>query len=132
MKINLDKSFKTDRKMEIEGIWFEISEGVRFKIARFGGSNSVEVKKAMAKFHKPYAKAIEKSLISDEKERSIYCKSFVHSCVIDWEGIEIDGEIAPFSKEKAVEVFCQLPDLLDTLVEHASSQDNYKEDLGNS
>lgn len=131
MKTNLDKSFKADSTMEKEGIWFEISEDVRFRISRFGGSNSTAVKKAMAKYYKPYAKAIEKDLLSEEKQKKILAKSFVDACVVDWEGVEIDGEPTPFSKEKAVEFFCALPDLLDTLVEYASNQEHYKEDLGN-
>jgi len=132
MKTNLDKAFKSDKKMETEGIWLELSEGVKFRVARFGGGNSSAVKKAMAKYYKPYARAIEKGLLAEEKEREVMAKAFVDSCVLDWEGIEIDGELTPFSKEKAVEFFLSLPDLLDVVVEYASAQESYKEDLGNS
>lgn len=132
MKSNLDAMFKTDKNLEKEGVWFEVADGVKFLIKRFGGANSEAVKKAMAKYYKPHAKMVERGIMPVHKEVEIMAKVFVDVCLIDWEGVEIDGEIVPFNKEKAVEFFCGLPELLDTLMEYAQGQESFKEDLGNS
>lgn len=130
MKSNLDKHFKQNSNLEKEGVWFELEGGVRFLIRRFGGSNT-EVKKAMLKYYKPVARLIEKNLLDDKKEKSIIAKAFIKACIIDWQGIEIDGEETPFSFEKAVELFASLPELLDTLMEYAQDAENYREEVGN-
>lgn len=130
MKSNLDKFFKQDDKVEKEGRWFELENGVKFLVRRFGGSNT-EVKKAMVKYYRPVAKLIDKNLLPEDKEKAIMVKAFVHSCLIDWEGVEIEGEEVPFSFDVAVDLFIGLPELLDTLTEYAQDSENYREDVGN-
>lgn len=132
MKSNLDSMFKADTQHELEGIWLEIADGVRFKVKRFGGKNSEQVKKMMAKHYKPFARLFEKGLLPEEKQREIYTTIFVKSSMLDWEGIEIEGELQPYSEEKAIELLKSLPDLSETLIEYASDVQNYAVDLGNS
>jgi hypothetical protein len=132
MKSNLDKFFKNSAELEENGVWFDVSDGVGFLCRRFGGYNSEKVKKSLAKHYKPYAKQIELGTFPREKQLEIMFRVFVESCVIDWKGVEIDGKQEPFSVEACVKLFCSLPDLGDTIVEHASKSDVFREDLGNS
>ena len=132
MKTNLDHLYKTNSEMEKEGNWFELAEGVALKITRFGGFNSANIKKALAKYYKPYARQIEMGTLAPELEKSIMNKVFVESCVKDWKGIEIEGEQVPFSIEKCVDLFNSLPDMADTLITYASDYKNFKEEVGNS
>jgi len=131
MKTNLDK-FKANTVDELEGVWFEASEGVRFLTKRFGGMNSPLIKKALAKHYKPYARLIEKGLYPEDAERKIYIKVFVDACLKDWEGVEVEGQVVPFSKEEAIKLLVHLPDLADMLIEYAQDVNSYTEDLGNS
>jgi len=132
MKTNLDELYKTNTNFEKDGIWLDISEKVGFLVSRFGGANSERVKLALAKYHKPYSRLIEKGTLPIEKETELTIKAFVEACLIDWKGVEIDGKETPFSKEVAIEFFKGLPDLLDELVSQASNSSNYKIELGNS
>lgn len=132
MKSNLDSFFKTSKEVETEGYWAVISDKIAFRLKRFGGFNSTELKAAMAKYYKPFAKQVELQTISSEKEREILVKTFVDVSVIDWRGVEIDGKEETFSKEKCVDLLMSLPDLCETLMQAAQKPDNYKEDLGNS
>lgn len=132
MKSNLDVMYKTDSECETEGIWIQFSDTIKFRVKRFGGRNTPSIKKKMAKYNKRYARQIEMGTLPEETERRIYTKSFVEVALLDWEGIEIDGEITPFSTEKAVELLVHLPDLCDRLVAEASDIEHFKEDLGNS
>lgn len=132
VKSNLDVLFKTDKKQESEGIWFEIQDGVKFKVKRFGGMSNPSAKAAMAKYYKPYATLIANNSLSDEKSLEVSTKVFVEACMVDWTGIEIDGKAAEFNFDNAVKLFLSLPDLTQTLIAHASDKENYKVELGNS
>lgn len=132
MQSNLDKFFKNDENLESGGIWMEVDEGVKFLVKRFGGFNSSQVKSALAKHYKPYARQVELGTLPLKKEREIQNRVFVESCLLDWKGIVLDGKEAPFNKEDAVKLLTQLPELSDALVTYASDAKNYKEDLGNS
>lgn len=131
MKTNLDKYFKTDSKLETEGVWFDLDDNVGFLVRRFGGNNSPSVKAAMQKHYKPYARQIEAGTLDQKKDLEIGVKVFVNACMLDWKGVEIDGKEVPFSKEAAVDLLIKLPDLSKALIDYAQSLDSYKVDLGN-
>ena len=131
MKTNLDGLFKTNSQHEINGVWFDLNEDVGFHLKRFGGMNSAAIKKALATYHKPYAKLIEKGLLPEDKERRIYTRVFVESCMLDWKGVEIDGELKSYNDDLAVEFFTELPDLLETLVDYAQTNSNFADEVGN-
>lgn len=132
MKTNLDGLYKTSSNFETDGIWMNISDDVAFKVRRFGGKNSDKVKRALATYHKPFARQIEKGLLDTDKESELVTRAFVESCVVDWQGVVIDGEEKDFSTDLAVSFFKELPDLLEEIMAQAQVADNYKEDVGNS
>lgn len=131
MQTNLDKFYKTNQSLEKTGIWVMITDDIGFQVRRFGGANSDNIKLALAKYHKPYARQIEKGLLSAEKEVELMTKAFVEACMIDWKGVEIDGEEVAFSPEVAVKFFTQLPDLANEVFAQAQNVDNFKEEVGN-
>lgn len=128
MKTNLDKFFKTDKEVEKTGVWFNLSDETGFLVKPFKASNPA-VKSAMAVHYKPYARQVQLDAVDDAKAREIMTKVFVQACLVDWRGVEIDGVVTPFSKEKAVEFLFELPELFNTLMEHASDYRNYKEEF---
>ena len=103
MKTNLDHLFKTHQESEENGTWFTLSDDIGFLVKRFGGFNSSGIKKAMATKYKPYAKQIQMGTLAAEKEKEIMVDLFVESCMVDWKGVEIDGEVKAFDKKLAVE-----------------------------
>jgi hypothetical protein len=101
-------------------------------LRRFGGANAQRVKAAMAKYYKPFARQVELGLLDPTKEREILVKAFVEACMIEWQGVEIDGQEVEYSPEAAIKLLTSLPELFDSLHSYASSFDSFKEDLGNS
>lgn len=132
MKTNLDSLYKTNSSMEKEGIWVMISTDVGFLLRRFGGANNDKLKLALAKYHKPYARQIEKGTLDSKLEEKLMTTAFVESCIADWKGVEIDGKETEFSKEVAIEFFLSLPDLTNELLSQSQNVDNYREELGKS
>lgn len=133
MKTNIHGMFSTDKSLEDNGVWFDFGNDIKFLVARFGARNT-KLKKVMAKFYKPFAKQIESGTLSMDKEKEIMTHVFVHSCLLNWEGIkdESSGSEIPFSLDAGVELLISLPELSDTLFKYAQDSDNYKEALGNS
>lgn len=136
MKSNLDSLYKTKKELEVDGVWMPLSKETSFKVKRFGGKNSSAVKRAISKHHAPKAALIQKGLIDEDEERALLTRAYVEATLIDWKGVKVDenGEQVelPFSVDNAVELLCDLPDLMDEVVRFASDMSNFKEDLGNS
>jgi len=132
MSTDLDKLFKTGKGMEVDGIWFDISEDCGFKMKRFGGANSPKVKELMNKLYKPYARMIENNTLPAEKEFELTARIFSMSAMVDWKGVEVEGKKIDFSVDEAVKLFIRLPELYDALFKYASDFNNFREDLGNS
>jgi hypothetical protein len=131
MKTNLDKIFKADKHSEENGVWFEIDSKTAFLVRPFKSSNP-RVKAAMAAHYKPYARQIEMGTLDYDKNLEINVKLFLDICLVDWRGVEIDGQEVEFSREAALSLMKSLPDLFDVLWKYANDFNNYKEDLGNS
>lgn len=132
MKTNLDKFFKTDETLEQKGVWFEIADGVRFLVRPMKATNP-QIKAAVATYYKPHAQQVEKGTIDPKKVEEIQIKVFVKACLVDWEGIEIDGQVTPYSPDIAIEFFKNLPELFWTLFNNCNDYKNYQaEVVGNS
>lgn len=131
MKTNLDSIFKTSDALEKNGVWFDVSPETGFLVKPFKATNP-NIKAAMAHHYKPYARQMEMGTIAEEMVRAINVKIFVQACLVDWKGVEIDGEIVPFSKDVAVDFLMELPDLFETLLKYAQDFKTYQADVGNS
>lgn len=133
METNLDSLFKTDSKLEQEGIWLDITADTGFHVRRFGGENNPKVKAALARHYKPFARLIENDTMSEKDQRAIMVKVFVESSMIGWKGVDMGTEKnVPYSQDAAIKLFIALPILFDTVHKHATDFASFKEDLGNS
>jgi hypothetical protein len=134
MKTNLDGIFKSDENLARDGVWFDLSDTVGFKLRQYNQFNP-NTKAAVARHLKPYAHQIDKNILDPKKGLEIKARLLVEISLVDWKGIEIDGKPTDFSPEIAVQFLMELPDLLDTLTDHAQRTENYRKDteaLGNS
>jgi hypothetical protein len=140
--MSLYKLFKTNENLEADGIWIEYGtnekgEPIRVKIARAGGHN-VGFSKALEKATRPYRKAIQTGMLDNKTADRLYKEVFAEHVVLDWLNVDgPDGEPLAFSKDNALKLFEDLPDLFADLREQASNvalfRDELREaDLGNS
>ena len=131
MKTNLDKLFKVDEDISLNGVEFSIDDKTSFHVRHFVSTNP-RVKAAMAAYYKPYARQVELGTLDQKKSDEITIKLFIDVCLVSWKGVEIDEEEVECNKENALILFTRLPALFDALWKHANDFVNYKEDLGNS
>lgn len=131
MKTNLDLFYKADVNLEKNGVWFDVDEKTGFLVRPFKASNP-RIKAAMAKYYKPFARQIENDQLSLEKQRDININLFLDVCLVEWKGVQIDGADVAYTREAALKLFAELPELFDTLFRYAQDFKSYKADLGNS
>lgn len=130
MKTNLDSLYMLDEDLTEGGVWFRITDTIRFRVAHFD-ADTQRVRKVAMRVAGPHKHSIRLNTLSDDVAMDINVRTFVESCVLDWEGIEIDGEAVPFSKEDCIKLLKKRVKLFRDLEEYASSMVHYREELGN-
>lgn len=129
----LYKAFKASPLAAV-GISLPISEGINqdgtiptFKLAYIGRSNKA-YGACIATAMKPHQKLIAANLFSKEDEEKMMLGVFVDSILKGWENIcDEYGQPIPYSKEKALEMMTDLPELYEKLFAYASDFSNYTE-----
>lgn len=131
---SLYKSFKTDKKLEIEGVTFELYDN-RVTMARAGATNPAFVK-AMNKRTQPYRRQIARNDMSPEKELEILREVYADAIIQNWEikrgdtwspGIEGEnGTVIPFTRDNVILTLTNLPDLFTELQSLASGGQHYR------
>jgi len=140
--MSLYKQFKTDKKLETEGVILEYGlnskkQPMRIRVARAGGAN-VAFSKALERATRPHRKALQSGTMDNKLADSIYKDVFAETVLLGWEGIEDEnGEAMAFNKDNVVKLFTDLPDLFADVREQAQGIAIFREevredDLGNS
>lgn len=110
-------------KQDIEGVWVDYQEGVRFKVARAG--NSVFLK-ASDRLEAPHRTKIARNKLSTEKQIDIQCQAMAIGILMDWAGIATgDGELE-YTKDNATAVLRHNTEIRDFIYEIATSQENFR------
>ena len=123
---NIYDMFATDTLREAEGFWHPVSDTIQFLMARAGGSNS-NFAKSLEVRTRPHRRKIDNDDMDLDLANKIMIEVFAETVIKDWEGItNEDGEPMPYTKENAVMLLTQLPDLFNELREVAVKQANFR------
>lgn len=98
------RAYTYDEDKEINGIWFDLPEGSRVKVARFGNPKFIEVYQRIVN---ELAPDIQKLTEEQQKELDIEAtrKTFAEVGLLDWENlVNLDGSELVYSKEAAAEL----------------------------
>jgi hypothetical protein len=120
MASSFKKILGVNTTAEVEGVWHDLAEGVRIKVARAGNPRAEElsVKKILA------AREQGGGSISPEQLKRIGREVMAEAILVDWSGVTDEAGIpVPYSKEKALE-FLSDPELhdLEKTVDQLSGQ----------
>ncbi len=132
--MSLFKAYKTDQKLETEGVTFELYDN-RITMARAGSTNPAFTA-AMTKRTQPYRRQVARGELTPAKELEILRLVYADSIIQKWEvkrgeewveGIETsDGGVAQLTHDNVVKTLTELPDLFLELQALASSAQNYR------
>lgn len=76
--------FRTDETKEVEGVWSELGDGARIKVARIGNPEWLKQRRA---FEAPHRDALAAGALPQELSEQIAVKAMARSILVDWEGI---------------------------------------------
>ena len=131
--MSLFKQFETDRNLEKSGIVVDYGPNkdlpaneqgehpsIQFRIARAGGANDAYTKRleVLAKKHR---RAIQNEMIETSVLVDMTRQAFIDTVLLGWDNVtDRESNPLPFSRENALTLFKQLPDLFNDLQEQAN------------
>ena len=123
------KSFANSEKHEKDGVWLDLGEAGRFKLARAGGANS-QFKKLLSKRLRPYRRQLQTDTADEAAMERVLIETFARTVILGWEGVtDREEKPLPYSYENCVTLLTELPDLFREIHEAATEAALYREHI---
>lgn len=124
------EKFKSNLQNENAGVWMELGEGARVKLARI---NSKPYRKELVEKMKPHRVALDNGVLDEEISKRIIAECMANHIIKDWEGFTLNGEPYVYSKQHVIDVlmdetFVDLANLLISLAENKANFDQQVEE----
>lgn len=131
--MSLYKAFETNEELENKGVEITVAENgdgtpIKFFVARAGKSNK-KYQKALEVTFKPYRRQMQLNTMAEETATALMIEVFATTVLKGWENVR-DKEDKPltYSKENAVKLLTDLPELYDTLTAFANDVANFRDE----
>ncbi len=121
---DIKKLFGVDKKKEVDGVWEDITEDVRVKIARMGNPN---YQKEIARLMKPHRRAVRRGTVDDSVIEKCVTQAMARTVLLDWEGIEEDGKKVLYSFDEARRLLTEYKEFRDQVSEIASELETFQD-----
>jgi hypothetical protein len=120
--------FKTDKGAESEGVWVDLPEGLRLKIARLSNPKAANY---LDDLRRPYLRAYRDGNLPLDTAKKFIIKTVAKYVLMDWDGLTEDDEKTHivYSEEKALELLESSDDFLNTVVGLAGDRDLFLEEM---
>lgn len=130
----LFKQYKTNATKEAEGVEIEFPEAENedgsiptFVISRMGKGNKAYAKSLEAAT-RPYRRQVELGTLKNEVAEGLFLNVFVDTILRGWKNIQDEnGADIPYSKDNAVKLLNDLPDVYERLQEEAKLSANFRD-----
>ena len=117
-------SMATDKDLEKEGVWIELSGEARIKIARL---NNPRYKELFTAKTKPHRQAIRNNVLSEKVADDIMIEVMAATILLDWENFFEGEKPLEYNLVNARRVLRELPDFRRMVYEMAGEADNFKQ-----
>lgn len=116
---NIYDKFGTDKGLEQTGVVLDYGDGMEVRIARAGGANIKFEKAVQAKMRK-FGLQAKHDLLDADQMREVMREVLAETVVLGWTGFtDREGNDLPFSREACIQVFKDLPDLFEDVLEQS-------------
>lgn len=123
------KKFKTNEKLENEGVTVDYGDAGKFRIARAGGSNKAH-SKALEAVNRKYRNQFRLEIVEEDESRKILAEVYANTVILGWEDVyDEDGKAIPFTPANCIKLLLDLPDLFADIREMASTAALFREHL---
>jgi len=128
--VHLLERYKFDRTKETEGVWhtipLSVDHALEVKIAR--KTNQAYRDRLLANII-PLLGEVEKGeKPEDDQIGRAWAETMAGTMLVDWKGLELNGEPVEFSEEAAIVLLTELPEFRDEVMKRAGEHDKYLED----
>lgn len=138
--MGLRNTFKTDLAKEVEGVEVPVAindhnkEPITIRVSRMSRANK-RYTKALEEATRPHSSAIANESLDNDLGNAILRNVFVDTVLLGWGNMPLseftgnadDSEIVPYSREKAIALFDDMPDLYDDWEKRAKSAANFRD-----
>jgi len=129
MKSSIYEKFGTDKNLEREGVVLDYGDGLEIRIARAGGSNSKFEKSTQQKMRK-FSQQLKHDLLEPEQMREVMREVLAETVVLSWKGVtDRAGKELPFNVANCIQLFKDLPDLFDDVLEQSRKANLFKQSV---
>ncbi len=119
--VNISKFFRSDRDAVENGKWFPVAPGIELKIRKATSKKAADIRRKLA--------AGFPAGIPEEMQHENGLKNLAYGIIVDWKGIEIDGEEAPeYDADLMLDLLNDLPDLAEFVASISIDDNNYRVD----
>lgn len=118
-------SFATDQKLELNGVWRNVGQGLRLLVAR---DNNPEYLKAVRKAMAPYKSKFQRDSLSVEESETMMSRIMADTILLDWENLEDDkNKKIKYTPDAAFEYFETYPEFKTLVTQLSSDVDFYRQ-----
>lgn len=105
--MDLKKHFETDRALEEEGVWFDVGDGGRLKIARRGNRRYRDRLRALTRGKE---RQLQLNTLPEDVAEDLLCAALASGILLDWEAIEENGRKVAYTEQAAADMLRRYPD----------------------
>lgn len=120
---DVKKLFGTDEDKETNGVWEDLTEDVRIKVARIGNTR---YQKVLQRLMKPHRRAVRRGTVDDSIIEKCVIKAIAETVLLDWEGLEEDGKKIVYSQATAERLLNDFREFREQVTEIASEIESFK------
>lgn len=116
---------KADPQREVEGVWVDVYDGLRLRVARL---TNPHFREAVRKQGRKHQLSMRRGLVDDAQLDDITRVAVAKYVLLGWENLVDDNDKPiPYSPEKALEIFKESPDFYDMVIEYANDITLFKD-----
>ena len=116
--------FKTDPRLEVEGVALQFADYGSIVVARSGGANK-EARAITERIFRNYRQVMAMNALDRQTELELTAQAAAEGLVKGWTFVDETGEPMPFSVEACKALLVELPDLLEYVIEQSQRIANY-------
>ena len=124
---SFDDIFSTDGDLEKgAGVDLDYGEAGTITIHRAGGANKKFARIFSARM-KPYERQLASGTLDDEVANKVMAEVYADAVIIGWRGVHRGGKQQKFTRENAIKLLLQVPELFRDIQEQASKVANFRQ-----
>ena len=128
-------NYASDPVVELEGARVELDDVTTIVVARYGNDKFRNMRNRLIE---PYQRKSGKEVMNTKQADAVLVKCLAATILLGWEGLFIDGEEFPYSRENAELILGdpRFKQFKEVVVQESNNQENYRlerleDDLGN-